>query len=64
MPIEVVFEVKFFSVSGITVRYLKIVDKSGYEGFPWFFFKKKKKINKINKNKIINVKIIIKYFFF
>lgn len=35
VPIEIKFEIKFFSVSGISVRYLKIEDKSGYEGSPW-----------------------------
>jgi len=37
-PIEVAFQVKVFSASGITVRYLKIAEKSGYEGFPWLSF--------------------------
>lgn len=35
VPIEIKFEIKFFSVSGISVRYLRIEDKSGYEGSPW-----------------------------
>jgi len=30
IPIQVKFEIPYFSVSGIQVRYLKIVEKSGY----------------------------------
>lgn len=33
--IKVKFEIPYFTVSGIQVRYLKIVDKSGYQGLPW-----------------------------
>ncbi len=35
IPIEIEFEIPFFTLSGIQVRYLKISEKSGYEGFPW-----------------------------
>jgi AP-1 complex subunit mu len=38
---QVRFEIPYFSVSGIQVRYLKILEKSGYEALPWvcvFFF--------------------------
>ena len=34
-PISVKFEIPYFTVSGIQVRYLKVVDKSGYIAFPW-----------------------------
>eukprot|EP01069_Polyplicarium_translucidae_P004451 Polyplicarium_translucidae@DN2584_c0_g1_i1.p1 len=33
--ISVHFEIPYFTVSGITVRYLKIVEKSGYQSLPW-----------------------------
>jgi AP-1 complex subunit mu len=34
-PISVKFEIPYFTVSGIQVRYLKIIEKSGYQAFPW-----------------------------
>lgn len=34
-PITVNFEIPYFTVSGVQVRYLKIVDKSGYQALPW-----------------------------
>ncbi|KAL7751793.1 AP-1 adaptor complex mu subunit Apm1 [Sorochytrium milnesiophthora] len=34
-PISVKFEVPYFTISGIQVRYLKIVEKSGYQALPW-----------------------------
>lgn len=34
-PISVSFEIPYFTVSGIQVRYLKITEKSGYEAVPW-----------------------------
>jgi len=34
-PINVRFEIPYFTVSGIQVRYLKIVEKSGYQALPW-----------------------------
>jgi AP-1 complex subunit mu len=34
-PISVKFEIPYFTVSGIQVRYLKIVEKSGYSALPW-----------------------------
>ncbi|EER06239.1 mu1 adaptin, putative [Perkinsus marinus ATCC 50983] len=34
-PISVKFEIPYFTVSGLTVRYLKIVEKSGYQALPW-----------------------------
>ncbi|KAJ3113853.1 AP-1 complex subunit mu-1 [Phlyctochytrium bullatum] len=34
-PIAVKFEIPYFTTSGIQVRYLKVVDKSGYQAFPW-----------------------------
>lgn len=34
-PIQVKFEIPYFTVSGIQVRYLKIIEKSGYQALPW-----------------------------
>jgi AP-1 complex subunit mu len=34
-PIRVKFEIPMFTVSGIQVRYLKVVEKSGYQALPW-----------------------------
>jgi len=34
-PIRVQFEIPYFTVSGIQVRYLKIIEKSGYQALPW-----------------------------
>ncbi|ODN98286.1 AP-1 complex subunit mu-1 [Cryptococcus wingfieldii CBS 7118] len=34
-PISVKFDIPYFTVSGIQVRYLKIVEKSGYKALPW-----------------------------
>lgn len=34
-PIEVKFEIPYFTVSGLQVRYLKIIEKSGYQALPW-----------------------------
>lgn len=34
-PITVRFEIPYFTVSGIQVRYLKIVEKSAYQALPW-----------------------------
>lgn len=34
-PIGIKFEIPYFTVSGIQVRYLKIVEKSGYQALPW-----------------------------
>eukprot|EP00041_Stephanoeca_diplocostata_P017365 m.348604 g.348604 ORF g.348604 m.348604 type:complete len:430 (-) comp20678_c0_seq1:246-1535(-) len=34
-PIGVEFEIPYFTVSGIQVRYLKIIEKSGYQALPW-----------------------------
>lgn len=34
-PINIRFEIPYFTVSGIQVRYLKIVEKSGYQALPW-----------------------------
>lgn len=34
-PIEVKFEIPYFTVSGLQVRYLKIIEKSGYNALPW-----------------------------
>jgi AP-1 complex subunit mu len=34
-PIRVLFEIPYFTMSGMQVRYLKIVEKSGYPALPW-----------------------------
>lgn len=34
-PINVKFDIPYFTVSGIQVRYLKISDKTGYQALPW-----------------------------
>uniref|UniRef100_A0A8C4QQN3 AP-1 complex subunit mu-1 n=1 Tax=Eptatretus burgeri TaxID=7764 RepID=A0A8C4QQN3_EPTBU len=34
-PISISFNIPYFTVSGIQVRYLKIVEKSGYQALPW-----------------------------
>ena len=34
-PIGVKFEIPYFTVSGLQVRYLKIIEKSGYQALPW-----------------------------
>ena len=35
IPISLIFEIPYFTVSGIQVRYLKIIEKSGYQALPW-----------------------------
>jgi AP-1 complex subunit mu len=34
-PIIVKFEIPYFTISGIQVRYLKISEKSDYKALPW-----------------------------
>jgi AP-1 complex subunit mu len=34
-PIHLQFEIPYFTVSGIQVRYLKVTEKSGYQALPW-----------------------------
>jgi len=34
-PIRVKFEIPYYTVSGIQVRYLKVIEKSGYQALPW-----------------------------
>ncbi|XP_063832021.1 AP-1 complex subunit mu-1-like [Ostrinia nubilalis] len=34
-PIQVKFEIPYFTTSGMQVRYLKIIEKSGYLALPW-----------------------------
>lgn len=34
-PIKVNFEIPYFTVSGLQVRYLKVIEKSGYQALPW-----------------------------
>jgi len=34
-PITVDFEIPYFTVSGMQVRYLKVIERSGYQALPW-----------------------------
>ena len=34
-PINVKFDIPYFTTSGIQVRYLKIIEKFGYQALPW-----------------------------
>lgn len=34
-PISVRFEIPYFTVSGLSVRYLRVLEKSGYQAQPW-----------------------------
>ncbi|CAI4225204.1 unnamed protein product [Auanema sp. JU1783] len=34
-PINVKFEIPYYTTSGLQVRYLKIIEKSGYQALPW-----------------------------
>ncbi|KAK9669486.1 hypothetical protein RND81_13G134000 [Saponaria officinalis] len=34
-PVRVRFEIPYFTISGIQVKYLKIIEKSGYQSLPW-----------------------------
>ena len=34
-PISIKFEIPYFTTSGIQVRYLKVIEKSGYQALPW-----------------------------
>lgn len=38
-PITVEFEVPYFTISGLQVRFLKVIDKSGYVASPWVRYK-------------------------
>ncbi|KAJ7725187.1 clathrin adaptor mu subunit [Mycena metata] len=35
VPITVKYDIPYFTVSGVQVRYLKVVEKSGYQALPW-----------------------------
>lgn len=35
IPVSVRFEIPYFTTSGLQVRYLKIIEKSGYQALPW-----------------------------
>ncbi|KAL8290504.1 hypothetical protein RQP46_002762 [Phenoliferia psychrophenolica] len=35
IPITIKFEIPYFTVSGVQVRYLKVIEKSGYKALPW-----------------------------
>lgn len=49
-PIQINFEIPYFTVSGLQVRYMKIVEKSNYEAVPW--------VRYITKNGEYNIRII------
>ena len=49
-PIQLNFEIPYFTVSGLQVRYMKIVEKSNYEAVPW--------VRYITKNGEYNIRII------
>lgn len=34
-PVTVKYEIPYFTVSGVQVRYLKVIEKSGYQALPW-----------------------------
>ena len=34
-PITVKYEIPYYTVSGVQVRYLKVIEKSGYQALPW-----------------------------
>ena len=34
-PISITYEIPYFTISGIQVRYLKVIEKSGYQALPW-----------------------------
>ncbi|KAM7479868.1 hypothetical protein LguiA_028081 [Lonicera macranthoides] len=34
-PIRLKFEIPYFTVSGIQVRYIKVIERSGYQALPW-----------------------------
>lgn len=34
-PITIRFEIPYFTVTGMQVRYLKVIEKSGYQALPW-----------------------------
>jgi len=34
-PITIQFKIPYFTISGLNVRYMKIMDDLGYEGTPW-----------------------------
>lgn len=34
-PIQVNYEIPYFTVSGMQVRYLKVIERSGYQALPW-----------------------------
>lgn len=38
-PITMEFEVPYFTISGLQVRFLKVVEKSGYQASPWVRYK-------------------------
>jgi AP-1 complex subunit mu len=33
--LSVDFEIPYFTISGVQVRYLKVSEKSGYQALPW-----------------------------
>lgn len=50
LPISVRFEIPYFTVSGIQLRYLKVRDVSGYKSLPWVRYMTRSDKYKIYKN--------------
>ena len=34
-PISVLFELPYYTLSGLQVRFLKVLEKAGYTAYPW-----------------------------
>lgn len=34
-PISILYEIPYYAVSGLSVKYLKIIENSGYQALPW-----------------------------
>jgi AP-1 complex subunit mu len=34
-PVRIEFEIPYFTISGLNVKYMKITDQSGYDASPW-----------------------------
>ena len=49
-PIQLQFEIPYFTVSGLQVRYMKIVEKSNYDAVPW--------VRYITKNGEYNIRMV------
>mmetsp|Transcript_13273 Transcript_13273/g.32585 ORF Transcript_13273/g.32585 Transcript_13273/m.32585 type:complete len:94 (+) Transcript_13273:1229-1510(+) len=54
--IDVAFEMPYFTLSGIKVRYLKITEKSGYKALPWVRYITRNGHYQVRMNKGWNIK--------